>query len=79
MRLLRSDTFELQEFLDNAMPDYAILSHTWTYSDGQAVDILFKDIDKIAEHLGDRKDLGYQKTERLLRDCSLRRLSIRLA
>ena len=29
MRLLRTDTIELQEFPDDATPQYAILSHTW--------------------------------------------------
>ncbi|KAK6085211.1 RecQ mediated genome instability protein Rmi1 [Seiridium cupressi] len=29
MRLLNSVTFELQEFVDNEIPTYAILSHTW--------------------------------------------------
>jgi hypothetical protein len=29
MRLLHSGTLKLEEFLDNATPNYAILSHTW--------------------------------------------------
>lgn len=29
MRLLHVDTLQLQEFYDDAIPDYAILSHTW--------------------------------------------------
>lgn len=38
MRLLATRTLELREFLENATPDYAILSHTWeqeevTYED----------------------------------------------
>jgi hypothetical protein len=29
MRLVHSTTLRLQEFADNEIPEYAILSHTW--------------------------------------------------
>jgi Heterokaryon incompatibility protein (HET) len=44
MRLLHTQTLELGEFLENATPDYAILSHTWeqeevTYQDMQGLNV----------------------------------------
>jgi len=42
MRLLRTETLELEEFMYNSPPPYAILSHTW----GPAQDeVLFKDME----------------------------------
>jgi hypothetical protein len=39
MRLLNARTYELEEYNENAVPPYAILSHTW--EDGE---VLFKDV-----------------------------------
>ncbi|KAE9369906.1 HET-domain-containing protein [Stipitochalara longipes BDJ] len=55
MRLLHTQSLELCEFLENATPPYAILSHTWeqeevTYQDMQRPDAKLKD--------------GYTKIER---------------
>ena len=39
MRLLNTETLALQEFMDNDIPDYAILSHRW--QDGE---VSFQDV-----------------------------------
>src|SRR6201999_538027 len=39
MRLLNARSYELEEYSENAVPPYAILSHTW--EDGE---VLFKDV-----------------------------------
>ncbi|KAK1753685.1 heterokaryon incompatibility protein-domain-containing protein [Echria macrotheca] len=42
MRLLDTETFELREFFDDAIPQYAILSHTWGKEE-----VLFQDMTDI--------------------------------
>ncbi|RFU74652.1 het domain-containing [Trichoderma arundinaceum] len=44
MRLLNTETYEITEFFDDSIPEYAILSHTWgleelTYQDIQSVEL----------------------------------------
>ena len=41
MRLLNARTKKLEEFFDNEIPPYAILSHTWGQNE-----VRFKDIDE---------------------------------
>ena len=43
MRLINARTYALEQFYDNAIPSYAILSHTWEIDE-----VLFKDMEDIA-------------------------------
>ena len=44
MRLLKAETIELEQFLSNQIPPYAILSHTWSSNPDD--EVLFADIGK---------------------------------
>jgi hypothetical protein len=54
MRLIRTDTFKLEEYFDVNVPDYAILSHTW----GQE-EVSFRDMQDGKA----REKAGYSKIE----------------
>jgi len=55
MRLLNAITLQLEEFPDNAIPKYAILSHTWGRDE-----VLFQDIHQ--PELAAKK-AGYRKIQ----------------
>ncbi|KAH9213114.1 heterokaryon incompatibility protein-domain-containing protein [Leptodontidium sp. 2 PMI_412] len=61
MRLLNTANFEIQEFRDDRIPRYAILSHTW-----DEVEITFQDMNGAA--VTEKK--GYKKVEKC---CSMAR------
>jgi len=65
MRLLNTTTLEFQEFFDNNIPSYAILSHRWeTGSNGQSEEVSYKQFLR-----GDRRySRGFQKINRF---CAL--------
>jgi hypothetical protein len=54
MRLINTTTFKLEEFIDNDVPPYAILSHTWTKEEAS-----FQEIQGCDEIV--RKKAGYNK------------------
>lgn len=56
MWLLNTSTFELKEFIGDAIPGYAILSHTWGEEE-----VSFRDMRK--DHDGTKKKAGYAKVE----------------
>ncbi|KAL7943747.1 hypothetical protein V8C42DRAFT_358978 [Trichoderma barbatum] len=43
MRLINTETFKLEEFAENSIPPYAILSHTWG---ADAEELTFRDVEK---------------------------------
>jgi hypothetical protein len=53
MRLINADTYELEEFFDNRIPPYGILSHTW-----EDEEVTFRDIQDIE---GAKKIKGFIK------------------
>lgn len=55
MRLLHTRTLELSEFLENATPAYAILSHTW-----EKEEVSFKDM----QGPNAKKKAGYAKIQK---------------
>ncbi|KAK0620913.1 heterokaryon incompatibility protein-domain-containing protein [Immersiella caudata] len=55
MRLLNTKTLELHEFLDNEIPQYAILSHTW-----EREEVLFQDMTTIGRAKG---KYGFRKLQ----------------
>ncbi|KAI4151107.1 MAG: hypothetical protein L6R39_002118 [Caloplaca ligustica] len=61
MRLIRTATLELEEFIDDEIPNYAILSHTWGREE-----VSFADFDKPES----RQKAGYGK---IVQCCSLAR------
>ncbi|KAK5739653.1 hypothetical protein LTR17_005137 [Elasticomyces elasticus] len=63
MRLLNVYSLELEEFLESNVPEYAILSHTWTRSE-----VSYRDMQQIRTA---KKQGGYDKIER---SCHLARL-----
>jgi heterokaryon incompatibility protein (HET) len=66
MRLIHSTTLQLQEFTDNEIPPYAILSHTWGRDE-----VSFQDMQLGAAHTKD----GYAKVtlcaQQAINDCLL--------
>ncbi|KAK3620956.1 hypothetical protein LTR56_023092 [Elasticomyces elasticus] len=63
MRLLNVYSLELEEFLESNVPEYAILSHTWTRSE-----VSYRDMQQIRTA---KKQGGYDKIER---SCHLARI-----
>ncbi|WYZ41793.1 hypothetical protein EsH8_V_000688 [Colletotrichum jinshuiense] len=57
MRLIDAETLELQEFFENATPDYAILSHTWEVDEVSLQQFQQRDAATTAK-------AGYQKIRR---------------
>jgi hypothetical protein len=69
MRSLHTREFRFEEFFDHAIPEYAILSHTWgldeiTYRD--FLDIRKEDTDKFQNHMRKRSSI-YHQTKRIYR------------
>lgn len=65
MRLIHTKTLELVEFFGDAIPEYAILSHTWAHDE-----VTFKDWKRLEAA---RKKAGFSKIEmacrQALKDC----------
>ena len=55
MRLLDSKTLQLKEFPDNAIPSYAILSHTWGSDEVSYTDKMELDYVPSKAYVGDRR------------------------
>ena len=53
MRLLNAETLDLEEFENNSIPKYAILSHTWEHDE-----VSFKDMRGFSKP---KRKLGYNK------------------
>lgn len=59
MRLLKTDTIELQVFIDGVVPPYAILSHTWGDQE-----VSLQEMD------GDRRSIAHKKGyQKIVRCC----------
>lgn len=56
MRLLNVSTLKLQQFFDDKVPPYAILSHTWDEEE-----VTFQDIENEIDAA--KSKLGYRKIE----------------
>jgi Heterokaryon incompatibility protein (HET) len=63
MRLLRSTTLQIEEFVENEVPPYAILSHTWGENE-----VLFKDIQSLTDA---QRKAGYKKVANCCRQAAL--------
>lgn len=60
MRLLNVETRQLEEFFGDAIPSYAILSHTWGYDE-----VIFRDFRNVAH----RDKHGYAKIDGCCREA----------
>lgn len=58
MRLLNTSTYLLEEFFEDAIPLYAILSHRW-----EAEEVIFQDYDPLHGFTNSRNKQGWSKVE----------------
>ncbi|UKZ67720.1 uncharacterized protein TrAtP1_008878 [Trichoderma atroviride] len=58
MRLLNTKTYQISEFFDYNIPEYAILSHTWALEE-----LTYQDLSQSIELARQRKPQGFAKVE----------------